>query len=75
VGLFSLFEEHIRMLVGRAIYAKIKQKDIKKMLREFEYGIKRSFMPDDTEPLTVDLKGAGDSPEIGIEDDTIKIEA
>ena len=68
------FEKHIRMLVGRAIYAKIKQKDIKKMFREFEYGIKRSFMPGDTAPLTVDLKGAGDDPEIGIEDDTIKIE-
>ena len=44
------------------------------MFREFEYGIKRSFTQDDTAPLTVDLRGAGDSPEIGIEDDTIKIE-
>ncbi|KAF8453361.1 hypothetical protein BGX38DRAFT_1249757 [Terfezia claveryi] len=68
------FERHIRTLVGRDVYAKIKQKDINKMFREFEYGIKRSFTQDDTAPLTVDLKGAGDSPEIGIEDDTIKIE-
>ena len=44
------------------------------MFREFEYGIKRSFTHDDTAPLTVDLRGAGDSPEVGIEDDTIKIE-
>lgn len=68
------FEQHIRTLVGRNVYAKIKQKEIKKMLREFEYGIKRSFTLDDTAQFNVDLRGAGDSPEIGIEDDTIRIE-
>ncbi|KAF8415361.1 hypothetical protein EV426DRAFT_630019 [Tirmania nivea] len=68
------FEQHIRTLVGRDVYAKIKAKEIKKMFREFEFGIKRSFTQDDKAPLSVDLNGAGHSPEIGIEDDTIKIE-
>ena len=67
------FEEHIRTLVGRKEYDKIKAKDKKKMLRDFEFGIKRAFNKDDVVNHSVDLRGVEDSPEHGIEDDTIQI--
>jgi len=44
------------------------------MFRDFEFGIKRSFTQSDNSPLSVDLRGAGDNPEIGIfDDETIQI--
>ena len=67
------FEQHIRTLVGRKEYDKIKAKDKKKMLRDFEFGIKRAFSKDDVVNYSVDLKSVEDNPDYGIEDDTIQI--
>ena len=60
-------------LVGEEQYAQIKEVSKKKMLREFEYGIKRSFTGDNSKDYSVDLKGVQDNEEEGIIDDSVPL--
>lgn len=45
------------------------------MLKEFEFGIKRSFMGDDNKDYSVDLRGVEDNEEEGIVDDNVPLKA
>ena len=67
------FQEHIKTLIGRSQYEKIGEKSRRKMLKEFEFGIKRAIDSPLDETYSVDLKGVRDDPLRGILDDTISI--
>lgn len=67
------FEKYIEKVVGQKQYKKIKDSNRKKMMREFEYGIKRCFSELNDEKFSVDLKGVKENPRSGIIDDTITI--
>ena len=43
------------------------------MMREFEYGIKRTFTGENDQPYSVDLRGVNDDPDNDIVDNTITI--
>ncbi|OCL04566.1 hypothetical protein AOQ84DRAFT_415939 [Glonium stellatum] len=73
VFLDSEFEKYISTIVGETAYLKIREDNRKKMLQEFEYGIKRAFCDDAEEPYSVDLKGVKDDSENGIFDGTIEV--
>ena len=75
------FEKWITTIVGEDQYYNrsgdrkgIKESSRKKMMEQFEFGIKRTFtgMPD--QKFSVDLKGVEDDDNEGILDDTILIE-
>ena len=67
------FQKYIETLVGVMEYNSIKESNRKKMMREFEYGIKRCFSEHNDQTYSVDLKGVKDDPKNGILDDTITV--
>ncbi|KAJ8131335.1 hypothetical protein O1611_g2287 [Lasiodiplodia mahajangana] len=73
VFLDMAFERYIIGLVGQEAYAGIKQANKNKMLRDFEFGVKRAFDGSDDKDYSVDLKGIDDNEEEGIVDDTIPL--
>ncbi|KAI0118627.1 hypothetical protein GGR51DRAFT_570436 [Nemania sp. FL0031] len=73
VFLDMAFEKYIISLVGQEVYAEIKQANKNKMLRDFEFGVKRAFDGSNDKDYSVDLKGIHDNEEEGIIDDTIPL--
>ncbi|KAI0517987.1 hypothetical protein F5B22DRAFT_654313 [Xylaria bambusicola] len=67
------FERYITTIVGEEAYSYIKQVNKNKMLREFEFGVKRAFDGAEDKDYSVDLKGVEDNIEEGIVDDTIPL--
>lgn len=67
------FEKYITTIVGDRQYNEIKETSRKKMMKEFEFGIKRSFSEKNNQTYSVDLKGVEDDPKIGIIDNTIPV--
>ncbi|KAL8774384.1 MAG: hypothetical protein Q9203_004239 [Teloschistes exilis] len=67
------FERYISTIIGDRQYNKIKETNRKKMMREFEYGIKRMFSEKNDQTYSVDLRGVEDDPRNGIIDDTITV--
>ena len=67
------FQKYIETVVGEKEYNSIKESNRKKMMREFEYGVKRCFSEQNDQIYSVDLKGVKDDPEHGIIDDSITI--
>ncbi len=66
------FERYIRLLVGERQYDELREKVKRMMLLEFEMSVKRCFTGDDKK-YSVDLRGVEDSPQEGIEDETIPL--
>ena len=54
-------------------FKSIKERNRKKMMKEFEYGIQRCFSEQNDQTYSVDLKGVKDDPKNGIVDDTITV--
>ena len=73
VFLDASFQQYIATIVGEAEYNNIKESNRKKMMREFEYGIKRSFSEKNDQVYSVDLRGVKDDPKNNIIDDTITV--
>jgi hypothetical protein len=69
----SEFEKYISTIVGEDAYLRIRKDNRKKMLQEFEYGIKRAFCGDEEEQYSVDLRGVEDNTQHGIFDGTITV--
>ncbi|KAM0796671.1 hypothetical protein BDR22DRAFT_866080 [Usnea florida] len=67
------FQKYIETIVGEIEYNSIKENNRKKMMREFEYGIKRCFSENNDQTYSVDLKGVKDDPRNGVIDDTITV--
>ncbi|MCJ1459513.1 hypothetical protein MMC28_009892 [Mycoblastus sanguinarius] len=67
------FEKVIATMIGETEYNSIKESNRKKMMRHFEYGIKRCFSTRNDQAYSVDLKGIKDDPKLGILDDTIQL--
>ena len=67
------FEKYIEILIGEKEYKSIRESSRKKMMTEFEYGIKRTFTGRNDQPYSVDLRGVKDDPANNIIDDTITI--
>lgn len=59
--------------MGEIEYNSIKETNRKKMMREFEYGIKHCFSEKNDQTYSVDLKGVKDDPRNGVIDDTITV--
>jgi hypothetical protein len=74
VFLDAAFEKHIKLVVGEQQYNRISERKRKKMLQSFETAVKRCFIGDNKE-FSVDLPGVEDNAEMGIEDDTIKLDS
>jgi hypothetical protein len=66
------FEKYIKTLVGEAEYNKTREKARMMMLRDFENSVKRCYTGDN-KVYSVDLRGVDDNPDVGIQDDTIKL--
>lgn len=60
-------------LVGEAQYKGLREVDRKKMLKTFEYGVKRSFSTQSSKDYSVDLRGVKDNEEDGIVEETISL--
>ena len=72
----TAFEEYIREIVGPSQYddeKKIRARDKRAMMRDFENGIKRSFTKSNIRRMTVDLYGVDDDLKNGIRDESITI--
>lgn len=67
------FRKNIQVLIGKEQWDNLKDRDKKKMSREFEFGVKLSFTADSTRQYSVDLRGVKDNPAEGILDDTITL--
>ncbi len=67
------FTQLIETLVGETQFRGIKASYRKRMMKEFEYGIKRCFSGRNDPEYSVELRGVKDDPENGIVDDTIVI--
>lgn len=74
VFLDMAFEKHIKTVVGEGQYAGLRDKAKKKMMREFETAVKRSYSGDNKD-YSVDLQGVEDDVAEGINDDTITLKA
>jgi ABC-type transporter MlaC component len=68
------FEKHIKTVVGEQQYARLKDKAKKKMIKEFENTVKRSYTGEDKE-YSVDLAGVDDNAAFGINDDSITLKS
>ncbi|KAJ4245283.1 hypothetical protein NW762_014153, partial [Fusarium torreyae] len=68
------FEKYIKTLVGESQYNRLKDRDKKKMLLNFEYGVKRAFTVESTEDYSVDLRGVEDNEAEKIIDETISLD-
>ncbi|KAF9874990.1 hypothetical protein CkaCkLH20_07684 [Colletotrichum karsti] len=76
VFLDTAFENCIKTLVGERQYEGIRSIDKKKMLRTFDFGVKRSFSAGPNQSrkeYSVDLRGVEDNEEEGILDETISL--
>lgn len=67
------FQKYIETIVGEAQYYSIKETNRKKMMKEFEYGIKRTFSEKNDQTYSVDLRGVKDDYQNNVVDDTITI--
>ncbi|KAL8708386.1 MAG: hypothetical protein Q9225_007610 [Loekoesia sp. 1 TL-2023] len=67
------FAKHIETLVGAPQYRSIKESNRKRMMKDFEFGIKRCFSGSNDPVFSVDLRGVEDDPKNGIVDDTITL--
>ena len=67
------FAKYIETLVGVSQYQGIKESNRKRMMRDFEFGIKRCFSGIKDPVFSVDLVGVKDDPKNGIIDDTITL--
>ena len=67
------FAKYIETLVGALQYQDIKESYRKRMMKDFEYGIKRCFSGKNDPEYSVELRGVKDDPANGIVDDTIVI--
>lgn len=67
------FAKHIETLVGVSQYQRIKEANRKRMMRDFEFGVKRCFTGQNDPDFSVDLVGVQDDPPNGIIDDTITL--
>ncbi|RDI80134.1 hypothetical protein Vi05172_g9924 [Venturia inaequalis] len=74
VFLDMAFEKHIKTVVGDEQYAKLKDRAKKKMIKEFETGVKCSYTGEEKEYF-VDLSGVEDNPEYHINDETITLKS
>lgn len=74
VFLDMAFEKHIKTVVGDEQYAKLKDRAKKKMIKEFEIGVKCSYTGEEKE-YSVDLSGVEDNPEYHINDETITLKS
>lgn len=75
------FEKYITTIVGKYQYFNrsgdrkgIKESSRKRMMQQFEFGVKRAFSGAPDQNLSVDLKGVEDDDDVGIRDDTISLE-
>ncbi len=73
VFLDRAFQKHIEETIGETEYRSLRARNRKKMMRDFEYGIKRCFREHDDQTYYVDLRGVKDDPKNGIFDDTITL--
>ncbi|KAL8838117.1 MAG: hypothetical protein Q9170_002258 [Blastenia crenularia] len=73
VFLDTTFQKYIETLVGEAQYNAIKETNRKKMMKEFEYGIKRTFSEKNDQTYSVDLRGVKDDYKNNVIDDTITV--
>jgi hypothetical protein len=67
------FEKHISLLVGPTKYENLRPHHVRRMLEEFEFGIKRCFASVDDSLLKVELIGVEDDPDSGIQCESITI--
>lgn len=67
------FQRYIMTLVGEDKYSAMKETSKKRMMRDFEAGVKRAYAGDPKKEYTVDLKGVEDDEANGICDDTISL--
>lgn len=67
------FERLIRTLVGVEKYSIIKESNKKRMMRDFEAGVKRAYAGDPNKEYTVDLRGVEDDESNDICDETITL--
>ena len=66
------FETYVRNLVGPPQYDRLDARDKKKMMSDFELGVKPRFQYGRrNERLAIDLRGVRDDVDKGIEDETI----
>lgn len=65
------FAKYIETLIGERQFQSIKESYRRRMMKEFEYGIKRTFTGHDDPEFSVDLFGVRDDPKNGIMDNTI----
>ena len=73
VFLDANFQKYIETIVGEDQYYSIKETNRKKMMRDFEYGVKRTFSEKNDQTYSVDLKGVRDDYRMDIVDDTITL--
>ncbi|KAL8759425.1 MAG: hypothetical protein Q9199_000795 [Rusavskia elegans] len=73
VFLDTSFQKYIETIVGEAQYNSIKETNRKKMMKEFEYGIKRTFSEKNDQTYSVDLRGVKDDYKNNVIDDTITV--
>jgi len=67
------FEKYITTIVGDPQYNEIKETSRKKMIKEFEFGIKRSFSEKNNQIYSINLRGVEDNPKISIINNTIPV--
>ena len=67
------FQNYIELLIGAKGWNNVKESNRRRMMEEFEYGIKRNFAGRDDQTYSVDLRGVEDNPAFGINDNTIPI--
>ena len=72
VFLDAAFEKHIKIKVGERTYMKIKEVKRKRMLRDFEQGVKKGYDGGKKE-YTVELVGVEEDLSKDIHDDMIKL--
>jgi hypothetical protein len=72
VFLDQAFEKYIQTVVGEQQYAGLRDRAKKKMLKEFENIVKRSYTGEDKE-YSVDLAGVADNAAFGINDESITL--
>jgi hypothetical protein len=72
IFLDAAFENYVKLTVGEPQYEKLREKAKKKMIKEFENTVKRSYTGEDKE-YSVKLLGVADNAEFGINDDIISL--
>ncbi|KJZ69823.1 hypothetical protein HIM_10776 [Hirsutella minnesotensis 3608] len=67
------FERYIKMIVGQEQYGTVSELNKKRMLKDFEFGVKRCFTVESKKDYSVDLRGVKDDFMAGIIDETINL--